>query len=224
MAQGSRRLWRVATTGFGVLICTSLVGCLNWDKSKDTKNTGKQPGPGLYGTPTLPPGGTGAMNTNTKSGQPNNTFAGSNLAPGGGFVPGGSQFRPDATGRNTLTSNPQQPFNYGALPAGGSPMLGAPTPPSGLQPAGGPLGMNNPTPGNGYASNNPPPPSLPLEGIGPPPAPPLPLYSAPPGGEFGSGSPSIGPMPIAPPSAPPAAPSGKGSPNYNFTPGVFGNH
>jgi hypothetical protein len=37
------------------MLCTSLVGCWNMDKSKDTKNTGKQPQQ-LPGTPMLQPG------------------------------------------------------------------------------------------------------------------------------------------------------------------------
>ena len=40
MAQGTRGRWiRAATTGFGMVLCTGLVGCMNWDKPKDTKAT-----------------------------------------------------------------------------------------------------------------------------------------------------------------------------------------
>ena len=224
MAQGSRGRWlRVAATGFGVLICTGLVGCLNGDKPKDTKSTGKQPTPGLPGTPRLDApgvgagtGGTGAMNT-PKGGQPTNQFtgAGANLQPGGGFA-ASNQFRPGTTGQNTLTSNPQQPINYGAIPAGGPPTLGAPAQ-TGVQPAGGPLGMTNPGPGaGGYSASSPPPP--PLTDIVPPPPP---LYGSPSGTPSGgSGAPPASLGPIEPPAPAPGS-TGKGPPlNTTFGGGV----
>ena len=41
MAHGTRGRWlRVAATGFGVMLCTGLVGCMGWDKSKVTNEGG----------------------------------------------------------------------------------------------------------------------------------------------------------------------------------------
>ena len=88
MAHGTRGRWmRVATTGFGVVLCTGLAGCMNTDKPKETKATPKLPPPGLTGTPMLPGGaGAGAVG---RTGQPTGQFvgAGANLQPGGGFSP-----------------------------------------------------------------------------------------------------------------------------------------
>ncbi len=197
MAHGSRGRWvRITTAGFGVLLSTSLVGCLNWDKSKDkvTKANGKLPAPGLYGTPKLDangqlPGGSGAYKG-----------PGSNL-PATAYQPGGAgAFRPaGSNGINTNTGNPIQPVDYRPQPGLGS-QFAAP---------GQPGVVNTGGPGMYYSGGNPPPPSLPLDGPFPPSPPSYgggTTYGAPPGGGYGV---DVGP--VAPPISPPGA-GGYGKP------------
>ncbi|MBN9120685.1 MAG: hypothetical protein J0I06_16300, partial [Planctomycetes bacterium] len=153
MAQGTRGRWvRAAATGFGVVLCTGLVGCMNSDKPKDTKAT-RQPGPGLPGTPMLQPGaGAGAAANRTPQpglGQPYNG-PGGNIQPTGGFGTTGTSgsFRTGSTGVNPLTTSVPQP-NFSA-PPGAPGTIGAPAQPGmypSMQPsvlpvwgAGGPLG------------------------------------------------------------------------------------
>ncbi|MBM3978785.1 MAG: hypothetical protein FJ304_00605 [Planctomycetes bacterium] len=176
MAQGTRRrLVRLATASFGVLLSTSLVGCLNWDKSKDTKKN-NQPTPGLYGTPTIPPGG-----------QPPVNNTGAFKGPGGNLQNTGAPRQP-SNGFNTNTGNYGQPVDYRGQPGGPTP-FGTPGIPGAQPPVFG---------------SNPPPPSLPLDGIYPPGPPPYSPPGAPAGGGFG-----VDVQPIAPPTAPPGA-AGKG--------------
>lgn len=206
MSQGTRgRLIRAATTGFGVLLCTGLVGCMNWDKSKDSKST-KQPGQGLPGTPTLNTN-TGAA-ANTKIGQPytGQPYAGpgANIQPAGGFATSGAG-RVGTTGQNTNTGSvtpqygnwPPQPGNPGTI--------GSPTTPSvSVQPAGGVSAAPAPNT-NTVASFSPPAPTL-LD-------PPLPPATGAGRNEFAGGvvAPPTPTGPLAPIGPPPTSP---GNPTY----------
>jgi len=222
MAQGTRGRWlRVAATGFGVVICTGLIGCMNTDK-KDTKITGKQPTPGLPGLQQIPPGGSGA-NAMTRTGAPG-TFNSPGVQPAGGFTPGAGA-APVRTGLNNNTSGSSQQYNYGAAP-GAPGMISAPArtgidPPSvspgGIQPIGGiggPVGMS-PAGGSSSTAFSPAPPALDNTPLPPPPP------HSPTAGASTSGavmSPTLAPIdpgaPVAPvaPSMPPAGTTGKGPP------------
>jgi hypothetical protein len=231
MAHGSRGRWLHAATGFGVMLCTALIGCQNTDQSKDKAAT-KLPGQGLYGTPTLPNNSANKMQSSgLQNGQQNGQFAGSNLIqtgatgqpgsnvqPANFVTPPSNSFQRPPSGNNWLQSGPQQQPNFPAQPGAGSQI----TPPAqtGIQqpqppapPSGGGFGMANPLPTNsGLASGNtPPPPSLALDGSIPPPS----TSSAPsvrPGGSLGNdyvpiapGSPPGGiPPTIAPPLSSPS--------------------
>ena len=184
MAHGTRKRWlRVATTGFGVLLCTGLVGCLNDDKSKDTKAATKQ----LPGTPRLDANG----NVIGKTGQPttfNGPPPGGSVQPGMGAYPGAGNIQqpgyqtqpagqglgagPSRSGLNTLNTTAPQPTN-GGPPSPSSGVLGTPSVQGYGQPvssAGGP-GMNSPylnsTPGG--IATSPPPPDLATVPLPPPP-------------------------------------------------------
>lgn len=205
MAHGSRERWvRITTAGFGVLLSTSLVGCLNWpsEKNKDTKASGKQPTPGLYGTPKLDnngqlPGGSGAYKG-----------PGGNLQQGTAFQPGGAGvYRPTGSnGINTNTGNPVQPVDYRPQPGVGS-QFAAPGQPGVVNTGGYQPGY--PTGGTGMSySPTGGTPSLPLDIVPPgPPAYPggtgMPVYGAPPGGGYGV---DVGPV------SPPITPPGAGAP------------
>ena len=176
MAHGTRGRWvRVATTGFAVLLCTGLVGCMNSDK-KDTKLV-NQPGPGLPNTTRLGPDGRPIA----KAGMPAPHAGGVQQA--GGF----GQTRYDTTGRNTNTGGTApQPYYSNNVNTPGQPgQITAPVQqgivpnvgPAAIQPAGGmPLGHNgvNTNP-NGYtnpiasAGSGPLPPSLNDMPLPPPP-------------------------------------------------------
>lgn len=162
MAHGTRGRWvRVAATGFGVLLCTGLIGCMNSDKPKDLKQT-KAP-TGLPGTPTLAPNG-GAM---TKTGQPPLNGVGANGQPNNILSPTGVNATPTrfaSTGNNTLnTGGNIQPVNY---TAGQQPFLGAPAQ-TGIQP---PSGTQNTNWGGSHpgAFNTPAPPIEPVPPLPPP--------------------------------------------------------
>ena len=224
MAQGTRGRWlRVAATGFGAVLCTGLVGCMNSDKPKDTKVGTKQPGQGLPGTPTLPngangaamnrtPGGTGAYGGTAIGATGSGAFGGpgSNLIQqtGGVTGPTGAGLGATgpgrgATGQNVNTgSGGTSNFgdNYRQYPPGAPGVIGTPTVPGvgPVQPAGGvgmiaPLDRGAPS-GAAHAS----PPDSPLL----PPSPPSIPGSAP-----GTGSVDAGVAPIAP-LAPPLTPPG----------------
>jgi hypothetical protein len=219
MAQGTRGRWlRVAATGFGVVLCTGLVGCMNSDKPKDTKVATKQPTQGLPGTPTLPPGNNGTAMNRTPGGTgayggtaigAGGTYggAGSNLIQTGGVTgPTGSGLGAagprGATGQNTGSGSSNFGTNYQQLPPGTPGMMGTPTVPTTgtVQPAGG-VGMGAPL-DRGAPSGvvNAPPPEL------LPPAPPGPLGHGP---VTGSGYSDPGVGPIALPPTPPLDPIGK---------------
>ncbi len=122
MAQGTRGRWvRVATTGFAVLLCTGLVGCLNTDKDKK-KDLAKRPTPGLPGTPSIGPNG----NAIGKTGPTNNQFGtGTNTNTGivqtGGFNqprPGGAGSLPPGYNPGDFNRNyPAQPGATGTVGA-----------------------------------------------------------------------------------------------------------
>src|SRR5262245_35552638 len=160
MAQGTRGRWlRVAASGFGVVLCSGLVGCWNMDKPKDSVGGGK-PTPGLPGTPTLQPGmGNPAAN---KTGQPGGQFTGTgaNLQPSGGMQPGAGlgQTRTGTNGLNTNMIGAVQPIDSRQPPSnfGG---IGAPAQPGVTQPggAGGPLGAAPLNPGSGTGAAGPAP-------------------------------------------------------------------
>lgn len=221
MAQGTRGRWlRVAATGFGVVLCTGLVGCLHDDKAKDTKVGAKQQG--LPGTPKLDgPAGQGGIAKNGQPGYPNNGFppnGSSNIQQPGGLQPAGAgmgtgQYR-NNNGLNTNNGTvPQQNFGGPAGVPGGGAMNGTPSLPGaynpGIQPLGGPVAPSQyggvaPV-GGGVAS----PPNL----LDVPLPPPPPLNH---GSEFGAGtggivSPPSSAFPVAPPAPPPGA-TGKGPP------------
>lgn len=175
MAQGTRGRWiRATTAGFGMVLCTGLVGCMNWDKPKETAKAK----PGLPGTPTLQqPNGV----ANNKMGQPPGQFTGtgSNLQQQPTFATGtqGGPFRTGPTNTNTGTAGasqnwPAQPGNPGTI---GAPTVpGASASPSVLPVGGvgGPVGAapyQNPGHSNtGVSFSSPPPPQLDIV----PPAPP----------------------------------------------------
>lgn len=210
MAHGSRKRWlRAAATGFGVLICTGLVGCLNSDKSKDTKfpTTTKQPGPGLPGMPTLQPG---AGNLPAPKG-PGTTqpYPNGNIIPTGGTSGFGTY--PPRDGVNYNKTGPQQ-FNDGpAQPGVISPTIGTPGLP-GVQPSGG-VGMSPPR--GGIAPNVPVPPlteTLPMPPLPPP-------HLSGPGDPVGG--PLQPPIPSTPPSSLPLAPTAPpGGPSSSAFPGA----
>jgi hypothetical protein len=202
------------------MLCTGLVGCMNWDKSKDTKATG-QVKTGLPGTPKLQPND----GTASRTGQPG---AGQFAGPGAnlqqpGFATAGNSggFRPGTNGLNTNTAGQQnwnQPWNN--QPPGTPGMIGSPTPPGGIsvQPAGGGVGAA-PYQNTGGVSTAgyPPAPSLPLDGPLPPPAPPL---GGSHGGDFAGAAGQVQPPvppgagPLAPPLTPPTTPAGGAAPTY----------
>jgi hypothetical protein len=200
MAQGPRNRWmRVATTGLGVVLCTGLVGCMGWDKSKDTKGTSKVT-PGLPGLQTLPPGGNNPAAT--KTGQPGFTGSGSNLQPAAGFgmQPTGTgvgRFGTDGINTNKGTV---QPIDY-RQPVGAPGSISAPLAPGGGQSQFGPVGAAQPntnwnpgTPAGGAAFASPPPPSL----LDPLPPPPPGSVTSP--GTLEPPPPTVlPPMPVAPP-------------------------
>ena len=210
MAQGSRGRWlRVASTGFGVVLCTGLVGCMNTDKPKDTKATAKLPPPGLTGTPMLPSGaGAGAV---SRTGQPSGQFvgAGANLVqPAGGTFAGQ---RYPSNGMNTNTTGQPPAYNYAAAP-GAPGIMNAPTQPGYAQPiqpaaatAPSQYGGGAAAPGGlGLAT----PPSLVDMPLPPPPPPYGPAAGAEPAGVVMPPAP-LGPMaPLTPPTPPGA--TGKG--------------
>jgi hypothetical protein len=246
MAHGTRGRWlRVATTGLGVVLCTGLVGCLNSDKSKDTKIGAKQQG--LPKTPYLGGPNPGAM---AKGGQPTNPYAGA-YQPGSGFQPASGGY-PQAGGPNVLpasyqpnyppaasglgqgqapyrsggntNTNSMAPINFGGpsnAPGGGSSM-GAPALPGAYPSSMTSAGGTSPTPYSMSAStaapNVPPAPAL----LDTPLPPPPPMSGGRSGSDFGAGSSGVTP-PVAQPAsmAPleptmPAAPTGKGQPLTNF--------
>lgn len=216
MAHGTRGRWlRVAATGFGVVLCTGLVGCMNTDKPKD-KGTVRQPGPGLTGTPMLPSGaGAGAVG---RTGQPGGQFTGpgANLQQAGGFqpAPGGvaGQQRFGSTGQNTNTSGQPPAYNYAAAP-GAAPINSAPTQPGyaqPIQPAAGTapsqyLGGGAAAPSGGFAA-----PPASVDALLPPLPPPL--HGSAGGAELPGGV--LPPVPASPmaPLTPPTPPTGKGAP------------
>jgi hypothetical protein len=174
MAQGTRGRWiRAASAGFGVMLCTGLVGCMNWDKPKDTAKTK----PGLPGTPTLP------QNNGAASGVSNNKAFQQPAGQQPGFATGttGGPFR---MGTNTNTAGTGQNWNNGPAQPGypggiGAPTLTGPSASPSVLPAGGPAGgpvgaapYQNPghqNTGAGYSAlSSPPPPQL---DIVPPPPP-----------------------------------------------------
>ncbi len=241
MAHGTRGRWlRVATTGFGMVLCTGLVGCMNTDKPKD-KVAAKQPGPGLVGTPTLPSGAGAGAGAISKIGQPAGqyygTTPGTGVQPAGGFQPGAGAgpTRFGSNGQNTNTSGQSQPYNYATAP-GAPGIINAPTQPGYIPPSmqlgqpgqpvgasGAPsqyLGSSGTPGGTAYAS----PPNL----LDMPLPPPPPMHGSVGGIESAGGvqppvpSPSLAPMA---PSMPPPSPTGSTGkqPLGNFvTPGVFG--
>ena len=216
MAHGTRGRWvRATAAGFGVMLCTGLVGCKDIDKPKD-KVTVRQPSPGLpnlqpigrtgqqpvnqqypYGTPGIQQtGGTGQMRPGT--------------GMGGGMQPTGTNFN---TGGAQQYNYPAQPGNPGSLGTPAQPGLVPSVGPVGaLSPAGGPTGMpgpdySHPAP-NAFASN---PPAPPLTDLGPlPPRPPSPSdgYAT-----AGYGAQIPPPQPIVPGPVPPISPNqfGKGN-------------
>jgi|GEM_PF-3365949 len=219
MAQGTRGRWmRLAATGFGVLLCTSLVGCWNTDKPKDTKATTKQY---LPGTTRLDSAGN-PINTNSSqnpayrsTGLNSQSSSGLNSNPAAGLGNGQPQ-RIYTDGRNTNNSSVVQPANYqdapgfGGMPPGPAGAINSPAMPGIVQP---------PAPTGRYGSasqyqNNsagagsvPPPPTL---STIPSPPPPPPITSG--AGDFGSAAPIPPPPPPGlgvPPSTPPAGISGK---------------
>jgi len=193
-----------------VMLCTGLIGCMPWEKSKDTKNTKL---PQLPGTPKIDPAANGAAaKTWSGNGQPTGPVQQPGFATSGnsgGFRPGITGVHTNANANmNTSTANqygnwPPQPGNPGPI---STPALTGVAP--SVQPAGGPVGaaprQDNNVVGAGYT---PPPPDL---GVGPLPPPPL-------EGATGSGgtagvvtppvpAPTGGPLaPIAPSSTPPSA-------------------
>jgi hypothetical protein len=181
MAHGSRGRWlRAVAAGCGALIGTTLIGCQNTDKYKDTKTLPKQPITG-----TLPPSSTGAMNKSTGTTYP--PLAGGNLVQQGGGTYN-TMPRVGTTGANTLTGGPQQPINYTSQPGGGTP-IGAPAMPGiqqtqPIQPTG---GIGAPVSSSGVM-NNPPAPSLAT--IQPPPPP-----------DYGQNSAQLGGGGVPPPQA-----------------------
>jgi hypothetical protein len=198
---------RVTVTGLGVVLCTTLIGCKNQDQWKDKSTTTKQQqGTGLPNTPQLPPNNTSGVRTNTTPNQfgvnGSNQFGGTggNLAqPVGGSTYNNPSYPRSTGGVNTLTSPPQQYQNYPSQPGVGMP-IGVPTQPGVgfAPPAGTGLGGAGSPPG-GYASNNPPEPKLPLDGLTPPPPP---SYSSrgSSASDFGSGAAApIGPVAPVPP-------------------------
>ncbi len=141
MAQGTRGRWmRVAATGFGVLLCTSLVGCMNSDKPKDLRKQG------LPGTPSLSATNPGAANARTRMGTQQYGGPGANLQQGSPTSPaaglGAGATRYGTSGTNSYNSGAQPTnFNtYGANP--GQPgVIGSPTIPGQVPAgAGGPIG------------------------------------------------------------------------------------
>jgi hypothetical protein len=195
MAQGTRNCWnRIAATGLGLLVCSSLVGCMNNDKHKDTKLT-KQPTPGLPGTTTLP-----NNNANAKNNLPPNPYGANTggIQQTGGF----GQMRPG-------TGTPPAP-NWNVQP-GAPGTIGAPTQPGtsfapSVQP-GAPVAP--PSWGSNNTGTSPQPlatmsPSLPAH-FDPLPQPPAP----PPGHVSASGSELVGGSVVQPPLAPvaPIAPT-----------------
>jgi hypothetical protein len=224
MAHGTRGRWlRVAATGFGVMLCTGLVGCLHDDKPKDTKvGANKQ----LPNTPQLPPGA-GSLTKAGQQAQPGQPGyvtpgypppGGPNIQQTGGFQPAGNglgagagQFRTNGLNTNPGTVPQQNVGGPSMTPGAGATGLGTPGIPGAYAPpAGGPApsqygGIT--APGGGSAS--PPPPDL----LNTPLPPPPPMHG---GSDFGSGA---GTGPVVPPSAYPVAPSppsatGKGPPLY----------
>ena len=217
MAQGSRGRWlRVASTGFGVVLCTGLVGCMNGDAPKNTKATPKLPPPGLTGTPMLPSGaGAGAVG---RTGQPSGQFAGAgaNLQPAGGFQPAGGSFAGQRYPTNGLNGNTTgQPPAYNNAAAPGAPgFTNAPTQPGYVPPSAQPIlpagGSGSPSQYLGGAPYSPPPPSLQDT-----PLPPGPPVYGPPGGAEPVGGilppvPASSMAPLMP--TPPAGVTGKGPP------------
>ncbi len=227
MAHGTRGRWlRVAGTGFGVVLCTGLAGCMNTDKPKD-KGTVRQPGPGLTGTPMLPSGaGAGAVG---RTGQPGGQFAGAgaNLQPAGGFQPApgtvAGQQRFGSTGQNTNTSGQPPAYNYAAAP-GAAPINSAPTQPGYAQPIQPAAGTAPSQYLGGGATPTPPVYASPPPLVDMPLPPPMPLYGSAGGAELPGGVlPPVPAGPMAPltPTPPPGA-TGKGPQLFNFSSGVFG--
>jgi hypothetical protein len=183
MAQGTRgRLLRAAAAGFGVLLCTGLIGCadMNWAKLKDQQSKkAQQPLPGM-----IPANGSAAVNgTNPTPGAFGNPAT--NNRPGMfASTTGTPAGRVPTTGNNTLTNGGIVPINYETqTPPGG---FNAPVRPGVFTP-------NTPSPG---AYNQPPLAGEPV----PPPAPPqIPSQIPPPAGMVPGGD-SFGP--ISPPGAP----------------------
>src|SRR5262245_38572111 len=111
MSHGTRgRLVRALAGGFGVLLCTGLVGCMGWDKPKDTKQT---KAPHQQGLPNIIPANNGGI---PKTGQPTaNAFngPGGNLATNN-FSPTGvnANTRFGSNGINTNNTGTVQPANY----------------------------------------------------------------------------------------------------------------
>ncbi len=213
MAQGTRGRWvRVATTGLGVLLCTTLIGCMNTDKNKKDKLATKQVTPGLPNTPMLGANGQPIA----KNGAPNNQFG------IGGVIQqtGGVQPRVGSNGLNTNTGGTAQP-NYQYYPnQPGAPATISPPGQQGFLPSVQPNwnGSNTSpvTPGNPLASAAPTFPAH-LDPLPPPP----------PGSPTASGSglvavqpPTNNLAPIAPPTAPPVIPGKEQA--YNFSPGLLG--
>lgn len=218
MAQGTRGRWvRTIVAGLGVTFSTGLVGCMNWDKPKDTKST-TPPKAGLPGTPTLPAGGNGGIAGQPKwqvPGAGQYTGPGGNIQPNNNFATGA----PARTGTNGLTTTAGGTNqNYGNWPPTGSPgTVGTPGVPgaNSIQPIGGfgPVGAAPLQPSGGavagYGPTSPLPSPSDLTIL--PPAPPTS-----PGGEFaGTGSvlpPNVGSGlgPVAPPASPPVGGAGVG--------------
>jgi hypothetical protein len=235
MAQGTRGRWlRVAATGFGVVLCTGLVGCMNSDKPKDTKVGTKQPTQGLPGTPTLPGGANGAAMNKTPGGTgayggtaigAGSTFggSGSNVMQAGGVTapPGaglGATGPRGTTGQNTSSGGTSNfgNNNYQQYPPGAPGVIGTPTLPGTgpVQPAGG-VGMG-PSSDRGAPSSAayaPPEPVLP--------PPPPPGHSSAAGSDFGGAALPVQPPPTLAPLAPPPPSGGstKGTGGASVFPG-----
>ena len=223
MAHGTRGRWlRVASTGFGMVLCTGLVGCMNDDKPKDTKAT-KLPGQGLPGTPMLP-NGAGAV---SKTGQPAGGYYGTpggGIQQTGGFQPGNGQ-RINSNGLNTNNYGQPPANNFGAMAPGTPGVISAPaqpySPAPSVQPAGGSpsgyLGSGTAAPGGTSFS----PPSLVDVNLPAAPLPP-PAHSSMGGGsgkaEFAGGVPVPAPQPGLGPVAP-SMPAGAGTPSTGMFPG-----